>query len=160
MFKRPWSVYSFYIWEVSFDHRITPTARFIRGCLILFNIDDCIYRGRTLDSGIGSFRLNPQLGRQLHSSTSGVNASKKIRWIGHCLEDPTLKFEAPGTPLHGIIKNWTNEDVVHSAIYEALIAHHLVYRAHQLEEMQHTRCAPANHHRPSGCSTLYNAGVH
>ena len=85
------------IWEVSLDHRFTPTTRFIRGCLILFNIDDCIYRGRPLDSGIGSFRLNPQLVRQLHSSTSGVNASK--RWIGHCLEDPTLNFEAPGTPL-------------------------------------------------------------
>ena len=47
--------------------------------------------------------------------------------------------------LDDIIKNGTNGDVVHSAIcarYEALIAHHLVYHAHQFEEVQHTRCAP------------------
>ena len=35
--------------------------------------------GRPLESGIGSFRLNPQLGRLLNSSMSGLKASKKIR---------------------------------------------------------------------------------
>ena len=41
-------------------------------------------------------------------------------------------------------------------------AHHLVYSTHQLAKIQHTSYdgVCTNHHPSSGCSTLYNAGVH
>ena len=38
------------IWKVFLEHSMIPTTRFIRGCLIPFNIDGCINRSRPLES--------------------------------------------------------------------------------------------------------------
>ena len=73
--------FSLAIFEVFFDYSIVPTSRLIRGSLIPLDIDGCIDggRGRPLEFGKGSFRLNPSLGRLLQSSMSGLSAGKKIK---------------------------------------------------------------------------------
>ena len=54
--------------------------------------------------------------------------------------------------------------LAHLAVFSRFVctAHHLVYRAHQLEETQHTSYNQVctNHHSWSGSSTLSNPGVH
>ena len=54
--------------------------------------------GRPLESGMGSFRLNPQLESVEQSSMSGLNASRKMRGDSVTLKNSTLNSEDSGTP--------------------------------------------------------------